>query len=375
MATDPKQTSTAVLQLRNHIPISAGARREPEDGTSSPMRVSLGFEPAWFHLRCGVDFSERWHRDPLYRYQTLERMQRELLRAFPEAGCWRSGSLHDLATLSGCYGSCVIPHLFGVPIRYGADRWPALEPENRLSLQDVEQLGRERLLQHPLVDELFEQMETIQREWGAIYGYLNWQGVLNNAFQLRGQDIFFDMLDRPEVADYLFSTITQVMIALAQKVQQRQRESGFYINQFSVSNCTVNMVSPETYQRFLLPHDQRIAEAFERFGVHTCNWNITPYIDVLRQLPKLGYLDMGMESDMARVKETFPHARRAVLYSPVKLQEATVEEIASDMTAIYRNLAPCDVVMADIQYSTPDQRVKDLLRICAELEAKDPSAA
>ncbi|MCL5670967.1 MAG: hypothetical protein M1423_06695 [Acidobacteria bacterium] len=105
---------TSVLQLRNHIPISAGARREPEDGTSSAMRVSLGFEPAWFHLRCGVDFSERWHRDPLYRYQTLERMQRELLRAFPEAGCWRSGSLHDLATVSGCYGSCVIPHLFGV---------------------------------------------------------------------------------------------------------------------------------------------------------------------------------------------------------------------------------------------------------------------
>lgn len=373
MDADVKSTSTSVLQLRNHIPISAPARREPEDGTSSPMRVSLGFEPAWFHLRCGVDFSEPWHRDPLYRYRTLERMLAELCRAFPEVSYWKSGSLEDLATLSGCYGSCLIPHLFGMPIRYGADRWPALEPGNKLSLKEVEQLDADRLLAAPFVDEIWEQMDTIEREWGAIHGYLNWQGVLNNAFQLRGEDIFFDMLDRPELADYFFSTIARVMIGLAKKVQQRQRESGFYINQFSVSNCTVNMVSPDAYESFLFHYDELIALAFERFGVHTCNWNITPYIDVLRRLPKLGYIDMGMESDMARARVAFPHSRRAVLYSPVKLQEAPLEEISEDLETIHHNLAPCDVVLADIQYSTPDQRIKDVLAICAELEAQDDS--
>ena len=73
-----------VLQLRNHIPISGPARREPVDGTESPMRVSLGFEPAWYHQRCGVDFSERWHRDPYYRHDTLVKTK-ELHRAFPNA--------------------------------------------------------------------------------------------------------------------------------------------------------------------------------------------------------------------------------------------------------------------------------------------------
>ena len=72
----------AVLQLRNHIPI-APARREPADGTESDLRVSLGFEPAWFHQRCGVDFSEPWHKDPYYRYETLKKMKVELVRAFP----------------------------------------------------------------------------------------------------------------------------------------------------------------------------------------------------------------------------------------------------------------------------------------------------
>ena len=123
------------------------------------------------------------------------------------------------------------------------------------------------------------------------------------------------------------------------------------------------------YREFVFPYDTRIAHSFERFGVHTCNWDITPYIDVLRELPKLGYLDMGMDSDMARVKKTFPETRRAVMYWPTKLQNATIETIRSDMKKIYQELSPCDIVMADIQSSTPDTRVNELLEICRSLES------
>jgi len=364
----------SVLQLRNHIPIAAPARREPEDGTGSAMRVSLGFEPAWFRRRCDVDFSERWHRDPVYRYQALRAMQAELCRAFPEVSYWQGGALQDLATISGCYGAYVIPRLFGLKLRYSAERWPVLEPGRKLSVEEVEQLDAGRLMAGPFVEELFDQMETIERQWGCIYGYLNWQGVLNNAFNLRGQDIFLDLQDRPELADHLFSTLCEVMIRLAQRVQQRQRQSGFYVNHLCVSNCTLNMISPQAYRQFLFRHDAKIAASFERFGVHTCNWNVTPYLEVLQPLPKVGYLDMGMESNLAKAKEMFPCARRAVMYSPVKLQEASGEEIAADMEKIYRELSPCDVVMADIQASTPDARVKELLGICARLEGRDPSA-
>ena len=120
---------------------------------------------------------------------------------------------------------------------------------------------------------------------------------------------------------------------------------------------------------FVFAHDVRIANDFERFGVHTCNWDITPYIEVLRELPKLGYLDMGMYSDMARVKNTFPGTRRAMMYWPTKFQDASFEELRRDMEKIYHELSPCDIVMADIQYSTPDMRIHQLLEICRSLEA------
>ncbi len=355
-------------QLRNHIPIAGPARREPADGTESDLRVSLGFVPAWYRQRGDVDFSERWHTDPYYRATTLKQMKAELLKAFPSAG-WDAARNDDLTTISGCYGSYMIPNMFGIPLRYTEDRWPQLHPQ-KLSLQEIEQLTSASILNAPIVENLFRQMDIIAREWGLIHGYMSWQGVLNNAFNIRGQEIFVDLVERPDFAHQFFSLIADVMIQIAQSVQRRQRESGFNINQFSVSNCVMNMISPRMYTQFIFPYDKKIAKSFERFGVHTCNWNVTPYLKILSNLPKLGYLDLGMMSDMRKARAMFPETRRAVLYSPVRLQDASVGEIRVDLGRIYREFAPCDVIMADIQARTPDHRVHELLNICRELESE-----
>jgi len=361
----------AILKLRNHIPISGPARREPADGTESDMRVSLGFVPAWFHQRCGIDFSEKWHQDPFYRYGSLVKMKRVLCKAFPSVAYWDEDYKEDLATISGCYGAYVIPKIFGFPLIYEKDRWPEIDRnKEKLSIKEIEELDVDDILLSPFVEEIFHQMDIIEAEWGKIHGYLNWQGVLNNAFHLRGENIFTDFYDKPALVHYFFSIISEVMIGLAKKVQKRQRESVFYVDHFCVSNCTVNMVSPKIYREFLFPYDKKIAESFERFGMHTCNWNVTSYLEEIRKLPKVGYLDMGITSDMKKVKKMFPDTRRAVMYSPVRLQEVSLNEIKEDMEKIYNELSPCDIVMADIQAITSDQRVNQLLKICKNLESR-----
>jgi hypothetical protein len=259
--------------------------------------------------------------------------------------------------------------MFGIPLIYSHDRWPELDPVARLSPAEVESLTVEKALASPAFETLLDQMETIGREWGVIHGYPNWQGVLNTAFTLRGQEIFLDMYERPDFARAFFAVIADVMIAAAKAVQARQRESGFAVNQFSISNCVVNMISPDDYGEFIRPQDERIGSHFDRFGVHTCNWNIDPYVPALSTLPRLGYIDMGTESDLSAARDAFPEARRAVIYSPWTLQQAPVEQIRDDMARIHRELSPCDVVMADISADTPDERVRELLVICRDLEA------
>lgn len=360
-----------ILKLRNHIPISGPARREPADGTESDMRVSLGFEPAWFHQRCSINFSEKWHIDPFYRQKSLVKMKRELCKNFPSVSYWNEDFKDDLSTISGCYGAYVIPMVCGFRLVYEKDRWPEIDKnKEKLSVREIEKLDVDNILLSSFTEEIFRQMDIIEAEWGKIHGYLNWQGVLNNAFILRGEDIFTDFYDRPAFAHHFFTLISDLMIRLALKIQKKQRESGFYINHFCVSNCTVNMVSPQIYREFLFPYDKKIAESFERFGMHTCNWNVTPYLEEIRKLPKVGYLDMGIMSDMKKVKKMFPEARRAVMYSPVRLQEASLNDIQKDMEKICKELSPCDIVMADIQATTSDKRVNELLQICKNLESK-----
>ena len=127
----------AILQLRNHIPISGPARREPADGTESALRVSLGFEPAWYHRRCGVDLGERWHKDPRYRHEALVAMKAELHRAFPMVSYWNPDDPRDTWTMSGVYGAYVIPQVFGCTLQYAADRWPAIVHRPARSLEEL----------------------------------------------------------------------------------------------------------------------------------------------------------------------------------------------------------------------------------------------
>jgi hypothetical protein len=68
-----------VLQLRHHVPMGGTGSREPADGSESPMRVSLGFEPGWFCRRCAADFSGPWHTDPIFRYESLKKMKADLI--------------------------------------------------------------------------------------------------------------------------------------------------------------------------------------------------------------------------------------------------------------------------------------------------------
>jgi hypothetical protein len=136
----------------------------------------------------------------------------------------------------------------------------------------------------------------------------------------------------------------------------------------TVSNCLVNLVSPALYRDLLLPFDQRLAAVYGAIGIHNCAWSATPYLDDYARVPGLSYIDMGLHSDLARARTLFPHARRALMYTPMDLANRTAAEMRADLGRIARDYAPCDLVVADIDAGTPDARVIEALNLCASLE-------
>jgi hypothetical protein len=359
-------------QLRSYIAPGCPATRTPCDGTEAPLRVEFGFTPRWYHERLKIDFGPLWHRDPLYRHKTVVAMRKELNRRFPELRLGGPFPDETHATIDGVHGALTVPMIFGIAPQYYPAEWPVTRKEY-LSEAVLRHLRVPNLSATPVIMQLLEQMEVIEREFGYIGGYINWQGVLNNAFRIRGHEIFTDVLTDAGLARHLFEVITQTMIAGMRLIYGRQRASGVVIRHATVSNCVVNMVSPQIYEELLLPCDRMISDAFDHFGVHNCAWNVDPYIDAYATIRKLGYVDMGIESDLARAKRLCPDARRAIMYTPTDLATKSMNALRDDLTRIYRELGPCDVVMADIDPETPDERVLAFAHLAREIgdEAKD----
>lgn len=352
-------------KLRNHIPLSGPATREPFIGDEPDLRIVLGFTPKWYHERLGIDFSNIWHADPVYRYESLIKMKTLLNNIFPQVADFKidmeNGIEKTCATISGVHGIMLIPLIYGIGAIYRKDGWPDAIPGQHMTKEMIKSLEPFDLMKNPVIEDLLAQMETIERNWNMIHGYLNYQGILNIALKVRGNDIFTDMTDDPLFVHCFFEHIARTIKDVSELIQARQRKSGFYVNLLSLSNCVMNMVSPQMYEEFVLPYDRILSEERERFGIHTCNWNVTPYIEVLRKIKKVGYIDMGIISDMKRVKNVFPDARRAVLYSPVALEQKSMEEIRLDMMKVYSELAPCDIILADIESTTSDIRINNFL--------------
>lgn len=357
-------------QLISYIAPAAPATRRPGEGNEPFLRPEIGFTPKWYNHSLNIDFDEPWHTDPAFRRETIIRMREELSRRFPNTKIGRINKPDKpLDILTGTYGAVSIAAIYGIPIIYTKDNWPNCVHQY-LTEVDVASLVPPDLDANPHFQALMSQVDQIAKMEGRVEGFINWQGVLNNAQRLRGQDLFLDMMMNQDLVNHLFDCVTTTMIDAAKLLHKRQKETGVDIRFFTMSNCLVNMVSAEHYSELLLPYDQRIAEAFETVGVHNCAWNANPYLDAYAKIPNIKYIDMGQDSDLNLARDLVPQVRRAIMYTPMDVANKSLADIKIDLEKIADEYGPCDIVAADIEFDTPDQRVLDFISLCDEISSK-----
>jgi len=161
----------------------------------------------------------------------------------------------------------------------------------------------------------------------------------------------------------VFACICQTMIQGLQLLHEKQRATGVDYHFATISNCCVNMISPDQYAEFILPYDIQIARAFDVIGIHNCAWKADPYVEHYASIPHLGYIDMGLTSNLARARELMPNARRALMYTPMDLARKSPQDIQRDVERIVDCYAPCDIVVADINEDVPDEKVMAFIEL------------
>jgi hypothetical protein len=329
-------------------------------------RLTVSFTPNWYHKKLGIDFSKKWHTDPFYRQQSYIQMKKYMLDTFPEYDPLDIGDEHTYnncpATIGAAFSIAFIPAIFGKSIEYCHNNWPSATG-GYLTDKEVESLDIPNLDKNSFFHDFLIQLKKIHEVEGGIKGQLNYQGVLNNAIKLRGEQVFIDMLTRPSLSNHLFEVITKTMVNVVKKIYQLQKESGIETDDhFVTSNCTVNMISSQTYQEHLLKFDKMLADSFRHFGIHNCAWKVDPYLDAYAKIPNVAYLDFGLDSDFKKIKKLFPLTRRSLIYDPERLNIKS-NSFVEDFERIKNDLFPCDVILASLDTHISIERIHEFIKI------------
>ena len=322
----------------------------------SPVKVHPSFSPDWFAARMGLDMSERWHQDPLHRRDSFVAMAQALNKEFPtlHLGGDPSSIKGGLSQIANC---APVAALFGQEVLYSKGAWPDNAPR-RLDDAAAEALEVPDFESGRFFTDLMRQMDVIQREWGSINGELNYQGILNTAFRLRGEQIFMDMVNAPERAHHVLDVVCRTTMEFVDAVYERQARSGAERDYFVTSNCVVNMIAEEHYREFVMPYDRRLSEHYAQFGIHNCGWNVNAYARAYSEIRDLGYLDFGLSSDLPLLHSLFPRTVLTVILNPDDVIGRTPAEVRSSLCALRDALGTCRILIGSLDGRTPTAEVE-----------------
>ena len=157
------------------------------------------------------------------------------------------------------------------------------------------------------------------------------QSAFNSAHLIRGNDILTDFYDYPAELGVLLDKVTTFMIEILRhtKAMISDDEDWFFDwgslwKGFArISNCSMQMLSPEFYLEHVLPHDRRFFEAVGGGRMHYCG--ITDaVIDEFFNVPSISGLDIDCTlHDFFSLCERAPS--RCVLTSTFAFESETSE--------------------------------------------------
>ncbi|RPI20933.1 MAG: hypothetical protein EHM61_25960 [Acidobacteria bacterium] len=335
------------------------------------------FNPNWWYREYGISFDQSFYLDPRRRNENDLLMRRALYERF-EFGEPRPALRPILGSLYVA-GGFVPPALFGAAIHFSEHEAPVAVPRD-LTREEVLGLRVPDLESTWPMKQLLEHSQELSREFGYVLGDLNTDGVLNTALCLRGQQLFLDLYDDPDLACHLFSVVAETIAQLAERIRSVTGSSSISVNRsivnvdpriFVHANCSLQMISPHLYEKYLLPYEKLLAGRLTPYGVHHCGSNFEAFADYYRQLNGV-FFDVGWGSDIAAARAALPDAFLNLRLSPMRMLSEKPDAIREDVRRMIKASGAPDrtgVCCINMDYGTPDGNVRAVveeLRLTAD---------
>lgn len=345
------------------------------------MKYDITFHPSWWHKNVGICFSQEFFDDPRYRMECDIKMRKALYERFGEYGIGeKNPKRRPLLGTDLLAAGYLYSELLGCQILYQEDNSPQVLCRN-LDEEDMEEIQTPDLSKSEVWNRTKRQIEYFQREFGHVETYINLMGIQNIAMDLMGQNVLMAYYSAPDEVEEFFQKITGLVIEVGQELRKCSGDISGGVTAivrkvqpecYLTSNCSVEMISNELYEKFLLKQDQRLADHFGHFGVHHCGATMEHVVDGYAKIRGLTFAEVGAGSDLKTVREKLPDIWLNARFSPVELRETTESEICSKIEKLTQagrvEDGKLSVSCVGIDADVTDQQVAYFLKACSRIK-------
>lgn len=340
--------------------------------------VDVVFHPKWWHKNAQVNFSEEFFYDVEYRIEADMKMRRVLFDKFGDLGLGEENPL--LRPLLGSdMIACGFLHseILGCEVRYSDENPPEVICGN-LSEEEVLRLSVPDFEASETWQKVQRNIDVLLERYGYVESYINLMGIQNIALDLRGPQLFMDYYNNPELARHLLKICTEVSMEVGRRLKEVSEHLSAGVTNivkqtvpdvYLTSNCTVEMVSLEIYETFLLEWDNVLAEHFQPFGIHHCGQTMEHVANGYAKVKNVEFIEVGAGSDVAFVRRVFPSIYLNARYSPVRLQDVTDAELEEDIQRLVNAGKPnhlLSISCVGIDDTVSDEKIRRFIETCKQ---------
>ena len=264
----------------------------------------------------------------------------------------------------------IIQEILGCKVNYQENGNPWVIPRNLTDAEIWALKVPDNLEQTQAMQNLISLMAHLEEEFGYLQGDVPLHSVVNVAIDLRGQEYFIDLIQKPDLVAHLNQVISRTIFEVGHRVKARTGTVSISVNRtiasfdpqiFTIPNCSLQMISPQMYEDILLQHDVWLGQQLPPVGFHHCGSNAHLFAPLYARAGAT-YLDVGWGSDIAACRAALPEAWLSLRMNPVRMLTATPDQAATDVeTLLQAHGPPWDRVALcciNMDYGTPDEAVR-----------------
>jgi len=343
------------------------------------IQYDITFHPKWWNKNVGIAFTKDFFNDPEYRMDCDIKMRKALYERFGGFGIGeKAPKKRPLLGTEFLAAGYLYSQIMGCDIVYQEDNSPQVIcmklDETTIGTVQVPNLDK-----NPIWQDTQKQIQYFLDQYGHVETYINLMGIQNVALDMMGQELMISYYTAPEEVDLLLGKVTKLTLEIGKRFQLLSSDLSGGVTAITrktmpecyvTSNCSVDMISNNLYEEFLLKYDQLLADAFPCFGIHHCGQTMEHVVEGYKKVKGLQFAEVGAFSDIKAVRHALPNIHLNARYSPVHLREVAKEDIANEVQTLVtlgkseetgRNIS---VSCVGIDDQVSDEKIISFLEAC-----------